>query len=379
LKRKLGEFILSQNGNFSLELSSYFYENEIPYIQQRPTILKNNNNIIDYSTFANRYLYKLLKNKKFISYIITGEGVLGQLLIKSGKSGRKTKNKLLLTLVITCLLVTIIMSKIYDSNIYLFLLPLIPLWSILILKILIIDEDKQQLQMKIIFWLVLLCNIYSFWILLKPSIFFVDSDLLWDWFITIKRIYTIDEKIMYVYQVFEYKAQFLSNLPGNFNADYLRHMLRQIDLKILISDSTTLKDLSVYVSIFVENYILNEIYNNIVTEILMNEMFTKPSEKTFKVMRVIMILITLLTLGSMAHHYYNILQVYNKLKIPFELTILTSKIIQKSFPSTVRASKFTDFVIATFNKKTDLSIKTIIKPFIKAFDYFNDIFKTFGT
>jgi hypothetical protein len=125
----------------------------------------------------------------------------------------------------------------------------------------------------------------------------MNSDLLWDWFITIKRIYTIDEKIMYVYQYFDYYSKNATII----DTEYLRHMLRQIDFKPLIDNTTTLQDIQLYIKGFVHNSIYLETYMD-----LINDLDTKPNilpRSTYTRDFLIGLGVTLITLIFL--RYYN--------------------------------------------------------------------------
>jgi hypothetical protein len=118
---------------------------------------------------------------------------------------------------------------------------------------------KYSRTHNIIFWIATIIQGYILWVvILKPELIISNSEVLLDSVVKITRIYTIDEKIMYLYNYFEYHITH-TGLTVKDQED-LRYILRNIDYTniIKINDTTTLKEVVEKIKEFIQT----EYYNN---------------------------------------------------------------------------------------------------------------------
>lgn len=285
-------------------LNQYFYKNDLPYSSQRlyiwncETCIIINKNSRQNDTIL--YFFKLDQNKDndnfgFIFCILTNM-IKGN--IENIKKYNRQSNFLYLraTIILTFIFIniyiyyelniTITVFNIVISNIVLFLLCLLLMivaYNILYCEIseeFTKDEDTSEriynIKYSIIFWILVILQSYICWlILLKPELTFIKTEILIQMpyeILTIKKIYTIEEKIFYLFQYFDFylflrKSQ---DVILAMDEDYLRYILRQIDYNNLITSDITLKDIEVYIKILLDNYSVKEIFNKELIAYTMN-------------------------------------------------------------------------------------------------------------
>ena len=147
---------------------------------------------------------------------------------------------------------------------------------------------------KTLFWVTTLLQGYIYWIiLLKPTILLMNTEMLlnicfrlqlpeetiimisddipkmisdtainYD-IITIKKIYSIEEKIHYLYQILEYYLMvfdYMNNDLYILDKDYVRHIIRQLNFNELLKQNT-LSDIQKYLLSFLQNVIKLEIFH----------------------------------------------------------------------------------------------------------------------
>jgi hypothetical protein len=252
--RRLDKFLTLNIFNYYV-LRIYLYKNEIPYETQRFYILNDKEDSIVYTSEENEELYKYFRSKPtFVTAIIENKNS------ETPSSYKKTKRRLFLSFVIT-FLTFLMIYKYYIIFIYqiIFLLPVILLWHILLTKFFPINNISDiKSRYKILVWFLLLLQAYiCYKILIRPEIFFMKNEILWDLLITIKKTYTIEEKIMYIYQYFDKYTSNKSDLNIK-QIEYMRHMLRQIDFSPIINESTTIEQIRNYIQTLPQHYIVHE-------------------------------------------------------------------------------------------------------------------------
>lgn len=169
----------------------------------------------------------------------------------------------------------------------------------------------------IMYWVLIALQAYIFWILLfKPELIFSNSEIIFDYIIRITKTYTLEDKIMYVFQYFEYHiAHTTLTLEEQ---ELLRYKLRTIEFREIINEKTTLKEIMYNVKI----YIQTEYYQNheevqaiereiVRKEALMNEPFKNPWYHFIRNM-IIMGIISIASIKTMMH-YSDLLEVIKQL------------------------------------------------------------------
>jgi hypothetical protein len=113
-------------------------------------------------------------------------------------------------------------------------------------------------EYNIAFWILALILLFFYWIILiRPHIFFMESEVLWNYLITIKKIYTVEEKIIYLYQYFDVYTNQIPYIALN-QIENIRHIIRHIDFSTMINENTTIETIRNYVKTLPELYVMNE-------------------------------------------------------------------------------------------------------------------------
>lgn len=113
----------------------------------------------------------------------------------------------------------------------------------------------------IIFWIITILQGYLFWLIIfKPQIMFINTEILlqlpYD-IIYIEKVYSIQEKIMYLFQYFEYYLMLFDS--QDLDKEYLRHILRQMKfLDLFQNDDINLRDIQVYIKLLIDNYYIQQ-------------------------------------------------------------------------------------------------------------------------
>lgn len=253
-------------------LTEYFYKNEIPYEKQR---LHFNKDIDIIYKFPSKTWFLFSHIKDVIEY------TFDDFTFKVGNEYMKRKRREKGIYRRFLIIITFIGIGYYGilKNIYLEIdnIPIIILLTPIIVMIYShyktyhsltfhegLDEEEcvYSRTYNIIFWIATIIQGYLFWILiLKARLTFIEAEILLELpydILKITKIYTLDEKIMYLYQYFEYYIQ-QQNMQ-EIDSEYIRYMLRQINYEILIDNTVMLKDIKVYIKLLVDNYYFNKMY-----------------------------------------------------------------------------------------------------------------------
>lgn len=114
---------------------------------------------------------------------------------------------------------------------------------------------------EVMFWLLIILQSYILWkVLFKPQILFMNTETLLQLpfdLLKISKNYNLEEKILYLFDYFEFKLHSIE--PKNH--EYLRHILRQIDFDSLITSENP-RDIQVYINLFLENHEMLQIFVN---------------------------------------------------------------------------------------------------------------------
>ena len=259
-------------------LNHYFYKNNISYKTQREFLLKDKNITIvkKFNTEQNAEILEYNYRERLLKDIFDNNfgwkpGENNNMRFPQDPNKAKGMYRRVYIIFLFCL----IYLYLYLQNCYAISSPII--FSIIIIIIFIslifthyktyhvikYDECYEHSTFKynrnynILFWIIVVIQIYFFWsIIFYPQLILLQSEILFNTdFLTIKKIFTQKEKILYLYQYFEY-YNFLLECEKN----YLRDIIKQIDFNSLIDENITLKDIQVYIKLLNDNYILNEHY-----------------------------------------------------------------------------------------------------------------------
>ena len=260
-------FIQNLNHILIMRLYDYFYKNSFEYSEQRH-FFKTTKLVFNVKSLENKSLFDYLQDRTIIEHIYN-----------NFKNKIESDNKM--KLMYLRFYVMIILSSLTFYLIYQILMNKISsnYSSILFINILIIilistlfsarftykreKEDPNYnhfpiyvytKKYEIIFWLLTLLQCYFFWkILFKPYLVFMSSETLinipFD-LLKITKIYTNEEKILYLYQYFENNVKIYISV----DPEYMRHILRQIDFNYLFNNNITLLDIQAYLNILFTNH-----------------------------------------------------------------------------------------------------------------------------
>ena len=334
-------FFVDKRGIVDRQISEYFYKNQVDYSVQRLSFFKNNNITIQTPLFtkANKNLY--FYHKDIVEYIQNNfEYTLYDQKDHRRKVGRYRRVLLILSFVIIACYILLYKVDSYSINIstlFLILFTLIPImiyysyqtnYVISYQEFYSVSDWRYSLKHNIVFWIVAGLQAYIFWLLLfKPELIIPDSEIILDNIIKIRRIYTIEGKIMYLYQYFDYYIQSTSLTIEE--QDLLRDKLRQIDFKEIIDETTTLKDI-------IENmryFIAAEYYKNaiFITERI-TELYMQENPWWYNLIRNISF-ITVISTGIMntVFYYEEFLTVVRRLNDPYQIYLMGLE-IRSNYP-----------------------------------------------
>jgi hypothetical protein len=268
------ETFINHRSYYDIYLRDYFYKNEIPYEKQRMHFYDNNVLTIQksFTSMANKNLERNIKDiieYTFKDFTFDGDSQYKKTQRREGGIYRRF---LILISFIGIGYFILLNTYLEVDN-----MPKIILLTPIIVMVyshyktyhgLTFHEGLEEEECvysrtyNTIFWIATIIQGYIFWILiLKPQLIFIETEILLELpydILKITRIYTLDEKIMYLYQYFEYYVQQINMLE--IDTEYIRYMLRQINYEILIDNTVMLKDIKVYIKLLIDNYYLNKMF-----------------------------------------------------------------------------------------------------------------------
>jgi hypothetical protein len=261
---------------YDFTLRDYFYKNKPDYALQRVSFYQDDNITVTkpVSSAANKKLY--FRHHDLVDYI--KDNFIWKLYnVQNRKRKAGIYRRFLILLGFLLIIGYISSTKILMYNVGGFTFFYMPI-TLSFIPLLIMmytgyktyypinyEEDpwvagdwKYSRTHNIIFWIATIIQGYLFWILiLKPELIISDTEVLLDSFVEITRIYTLEEKIMYLYNYFEYYMT-RSGLTIE-KQEELRHILRIKDYGEIIKDeTTTLKEIIAKVKDFIQT----EYYNS---------------------------------------------------------------------------------------------------------------------
>src|ERR1700729_893972 len=284
-KRDLHTFFMTRDFVFDLDISRYFYKNEIDYKIQRLSFYKTDKLILgkEYNTFANRALFNKHSLQKLIDYTLNNfEDIQEKTADDYNKEGLYRR--------ILCIIGFITMgyfliiknnTLIYNNEtIIIIISPILLLCycNFQSYKRITFDQVHENedfiynRKYTIMFWIITIFQTYLFWLIIsKPALVLSDTTLIEIPFnlLEIKKTYSIEEKIMFLFHYFEKISFILQTENISIDIDYLRAILRQIDFQTLINNDTNIITLKYYVMGIFDNYfILNQHYYNLFFKII---------------------------------------------------------------------------------------------------------------
>lgn len=245
LFHKYDKFEMTKDPLIDFTIYKYFYCNSVDYKKQYVDLL-NKNIIISFSK-ENKDLLTILNDENNFKYILNN---FQHFYEDPYKNINYITFNCIFKFIFNIVLTIFVINNGETVNEYLFFI-LCAICNIICIQQIYKKIDFKQYRYDVIFWVITLLQIYLFWlILIKPAIIFMDTEILLEipHIIKITKVYTIEEKIMYLFQYFEYCI----NSTDFVNKEYFRHILRQIDFTVLICDKTTLKDIQVYVLLLLD-------------------------------------------------------------------------------------------------------------------------------
>jgi hypothetical protein len=285
-KHNVDSYINSRDGLDDLTLSKYFYKNEIDYKIQRMSFLQHKDITIDMNTAQNRAVFRLRLSMTFVDYCMGGfKGLRDPSLRQYDRRLAGAHRRYLITISFILITAYILFYSPYHIESDLFMN--IPVIIILIPLIIMIytghrtyypttyEEDlndadwRYSLKWNIIYWLMVGIQGYLVWgILFAPELILPDSEVIFDFIFRVSKIYTLEDKIMYLHKLFELTKEKTFVITINSSQDhyiytltltdidkeFLRFHLRQQELTTVISDLTTLKDIKEYIDNLYKNY-----------------------------------------------------------------------------------------------------------------------------
>jgi hypothetical protein len=272
-KRNLEYFILNRNLGLDNTISEYFYKNDISYARQRLSFFSTKKIIIianPLDTASNQKLY--LEHHAIVDYILSNfKDIRNNLHHLKRKQG--VYRRFFIVCASTCIIGYIIANKSLAYQIEGFTFSNMVLLLPLLLMIYTgyntyyVTTYNQawvySLKHNFLFWIVAGIQGYIFWILLlKPELIFINSEVIFDYLITIRKIYTIDDKILYLYHYFEHSVQKVTIITPEgqmyklteLEKEFLRYHLRQTRYNERITETTSLREIQDYIYRLYESY-----------------------------------------------------------------------------------------------------------------------------
>lgn len=292
-KRDLASFINSRDFLYDSYISNYFYKNEVDYKIQR-LYFYNNATLIEkeYITTANQTLFKSILLQEIIDYTVTNfqdirkkdkddynkEGFYYRFLCIIGFITigyfLLIKNNTLILNNETIIIILTPISILCYCNFYSYK-------RITFHQVHENEECIYNRKYAIMFWIIAVFQAYLFWLIIfKPALILLDTTLIQIPFdlLEIKKTYSIEEKIMFLFQYFENISFILQAEKISIDIDSLRAILRQIDFQTLINNDTNIITLKYYVMGIFDNYfLLNQHYSNLFLKIIESSPAKKPN------------------------------------------------------------------------------------------------------
>jgi hypothetical protein len=221
-KSNCASFMHKRDIGYDFTLRDYFYKNKIDYALQRVSFFQDDNIIITKPVLSstNRNLYS--EHHKLVDYI--KDNFIRELYNAQDhrrKAGIYRRFLILFSFFLSISYVSSTAALMYNvGGFTFFYMPIILSFIPLLIMMytgyktyhpLMYQEDPRNADWKynrnhnIIFWIAAIIQGYILWVvILKPELIISNSEVLLDSVVKITRIYTIDEKIMYLYNYFEY-------------------------------------------------------------------------------------------------------------------------------------------------------------------------------
>src|SRR3978361_241516 len=273
-------FIRDSNTHANSIIANYFYKNSLPYEEQRFYILNYKTYLLEKTSLANQNLSFIKHDPLMLMNKLKKSPVIQD---SDEKKLNQKRIKYMNIRFHVCLVLAVIsFSFLSYNNIIIEYFLNIPLFFAIIPLLIMFycmtkifyreineaftgDEWYQYIYNKkydMIFWIFTIIQIYIFWItFFGPQLIFVKDEILFDNIIKIIRIYTIEEKIMYLYQYFDYSVGKVTQItPDNIyhlteaEREFLRYYLRKEDYASMINKTTSLKDIQEYIRSLYDNF-----------------------------------------------------------------------------------------------------------------------------
>src|SRR3978361_168146 len=333
-------FIRESKVSITTSIMKYFYENTLPYNEQRFYILNHVDYTLNKTSNVNKQLYNIIDFNPNVLFIIFNDfKVYNQENFESDIRRKRYTSLMNLRLHTTFVFFILGIFLLLKSNLSVTLfnvneiinLPLCfmltPLAIMLysnskIYKCIIIDEYTTEESYEFIYnkkynslyWIMVVLQGYIFWhTLIKPEIFFMYNEELFNNIIIITRTFTIEEKIMYLYQYFDYYIQ--STGLTIEEQDLLRYKLRQVNFQEIIKEITTLKDIKYNLRYWIaEEYYKNHV--DIIERIM--RLYTEKQNPWYDLLRNTLVISGISTGILKTISYYNyFLTVLEQLQDPY--------------------------------------------------------------
>lgn len=186
---------------------------------------------------------------------------------------------------------------------------------------------KFNIKHKIIFYTATILQGYVFWILLlNPILFFCYNEVIFNTIIKITKVYTIEEKIMYVFQYFDHYIQ--STALTIEEQDILRYKLRKIRFYRIVDETSTLKDIQYYVRLVIQT----EYYRN--TIMCMEDLIVRiqnlmnDSPWWYPSLRDTIAMVAIIkTIKYIIDYYTQLWTIIKKLQDPYELYHIAREVL----------------------------------------------------
>lgn len=351
-KRDLCTFLDTRDLGYEGHLSSYFYKNSKDYKKQRLEFLNEKNLIYDNKVISeeNRIIYRSLNNYIDISF---NNFIIEPYFNPVDKKIQDYFKRILLCIFFFILGYYLLFKTNLNSNNISIGILLFPLLLMLYfnyktfrlydyIEMLPMEEYKYKYSFihNIFFWIFTFIQTYIFWIfLLKPQLVFLDNDVLWDFIITIKKVYTVEEKIVYLFQYFEYCSSLTESSYMYIDREYLRYIIRQIDYNRLIDENITLKDLQVYINLLLDNQLYIEQHYSMTKQVI--NYITQEESKQWYILLcnlagISTLLFGLINIATIIIYMKNIYTVSMSLNIPQTKFMIINPTYVQYFPKIKR-------------------------------------------
>jgi hypothetical protein len=357
IKRDLYVFIQNRNGSIDFALNNYFYKNKLNYEKQRiyfyskdnVDIVQVYNSMENHALFQEDELIEYMYDKNFIReyfysnrekgiyrrfFAIIGCLIIAYYLLFYNHMGIKD--------VISLVPTGIMMYAHY----YTYYIP----WNTAYKENIDLEYFNYvyNRNYNIIFWIFAIIQGYIFWLLLlKPEIIFMDTEVLLELpfnLIKIIKIYTTEEKIMYLFQYFEYNISTM-----DIDKEYIRHIIRLIDYHDLIDNNVKLQDLQVYVKLLIDNYNYYESFEKTMKEIMV-EIYTsekvKVKENSWYTLLKNVLIISSIT--STLLNINNLWIIIIKINTPKDVYIIVKYMYIKIVENKLTYETFMNYIIKIF-------------------------------